>query len=136
MRKWLMILMAVLLSLSMAACSGEEADVHEHKGELQTGPEAVQQMMEEQAEKAKPVEDKAVVGTWKGSKATYTFEENGTGMIVVAENGGSNNFYYTAKDGKMTITVGETILESTYTITDGKMKMVGGGSADTYTLVK
>lgn len=126
MRKWLMILMAVMLSLTLVACGSES--------KLTTGTNAVTEKLEEQAANATPVEDETIVGTWKGSVATMIFKEDGTGSMEVE--GGGSKFFYTAKDGKLAITIEGETTESTYTITDGKMKLIGSGSADTYTLVK
>ena len=147
MRKLFMMIVAAMLCLSMAACSEtkqeenkkptEETSAHDHEhdhAELPTGTDAVKDKLEEIEQNAKPTEDQTIVGTWKGSTSTLVFNANGTGEIVV--DGGSSKIFYTAKDGVLTIKVGENSSESKYTIADGKMKLIGSGSADTYTLVK
>ncbi len=137
MRKWMMILMAGLLCLSMAACSSEPEIDHESVD--------VQQMIEdqqkEQEEHKKEVEDKAIVGTWKGNNTSWTFNEDGLGSVIASINAATdagNSFYFTAKDGVLTVTTfkDETTTKTNYKIKDNTLTMTNDSGEATYTKVK
>ena len=131
MRRFLLILMAMMLALTMAACGSESvAD--------KTGTEMVKDVIDEQEGNKSEVADKAIIGSWSDGSTTWTFNDDGLGKVLtslVNENDAGNNFYYSAEDGELTVTIGDETTETTYTIDGDKMTFKNDTGTSTYTRV-
>ncbi|MBQ7090716.1 MAG: hypothetical protein IJN82_06325 [Clostridia bacterium] len=136
MRKWLMILMAGLLTLSMAACSGEEA---ENKFEGMSGSEMVQQAIKEQEENKQDVADKAIVGSWQKGDIIWKFNADGTGKVffgTTEETDSGSDFYFTAEDGALLVEQTDSEMDVEYSIEGDKLTIVGKDGTSVYTKIK
>ena len=133
MRKWLLILMALMLSLTLAACGSSESMADK------LGTELVQDAQAELEANKQDVADEAIVGSWSADGTTFTFNADGTGNTVfsiVGENDAGNDFFYTAEDGKLTMTSKKETVETTYTISGDKLTLKNDTGTGVYTRVK
>jgi len=133
MRKWLMIVMALVLSLSLAACGSSEPEAEK------LGTEMVQDAINEIEENKQEVADKAIVGSWTADGTTFTFNEDGTGktvLSIIGKDDAGNDFFYTAEDGELIMTIKGEETETTYTIEGDKLTLKNESGTSVYTRVK
>jgi hypothetical protein len=113
MRRWIALLAALLLCLSLAACG--------------------------QSAKELSKEEQTLIGTWSNEYTKVIFNEDGTGQFVhsmVSYFDSKSDFTYTAKDGVLTMTVDKVTNETNYTIKGDQLTMKNETGESSYTREK
>lgn len=112
MKKWIILLLTVLLTLTLAACGGEETPASGNSGAMQFGSELLERIQAGEAAGWQEVDESEGFGAYRteeellailesGELYTYetAFEEAAEPLVVEAEQEGGEDFTYDPGEG-------------------------------------